>query len=243
MTIHKLQDKANCRRLKLSHADRTYLLEVLKINSEAFVHRFRSLRHRNIRALQFLIVKHGVDIDTEYPYFREDLAFLIADRSARDAVDNYNTSLPINSSSEQETQDNMQTTEKKVDSVVVDNKDKKSSEDSITVANISKKRAHTDKGPDLPHKKLKVSSTAAENVGVGSDADSDTENEKKQASPVSSALGTSREAECPEYPPDNTDEQPDRELSEGEVSEDESTAKRLGKNKVPKSFVKRFIID
>lgn len=37
-----------------------------------------------------------MDIDTEYPDTRNDLAFLIADNLARDAVDDYNASLPAN---------------------------------------------------------------------------------------------------------------------------------------------------
>ena len=243
MSVHELQGEANCRRLKLLHADSTYVLEVLRVNSEALVNHFRGLRHKGIRALQFLIVKHEVDIDIEYPHSREYLAFLIADRLARDAVDEYNASLLVDVSSEQKAQNDKPAVNKNAKLDVADTKDQNGSEQSSTAANVSKKRAHTDVGPDSPHKKPKVSSTSAENVNVGSDAGSDPELEKKQTSPASSAPGAPGEAESAEYIPKNNGEQPDRELSEGEVSEDESTAKCSKKNKVPKSVMKRFIID
>lgn len=64
---------------------------------------------------------------------------------------------------------------------------------------------------------------------------------KKQPSPTLSEPLTPRKTESPAFEQDGSDTQPEGKLSKGEISEGESTVKRLRTPKVPKYILKRFI--
>lgn len=98
MIVQELQNEATIRHLKLLHTEKAFLLDVLKVNSGAFTIECRKLREHNTFTLRSLVVKYDVDIHIDYLYSRNELAFLIADRIARDAVDTYNASVRVSAS-------------------------------------------------------------------------------------------------------------------------------------------------
>ncbi|KAJ4342211.1 hypothetical protein N0V87_001195 [Didymella glomerata] len=239
MTVQELQAEARTRQLQLLKTDKAYLLDVLRVNSEVFARQFKELRNHSMHELRYLTVKHKADVDTDYPYSRDDLAFLIADRIANDAVGEYEASLPVGTSQEQKARNSKKTVSAEEQPNIADKRDVSTSGEASTFATKSTQRALAGEETESPSKKPKVLSTSAENVEVGSDTGLVNDHVQTQVPPVMSELAIPRGAETH----DERGTQPDRKPSECDVSEDESTAKRSTKTKVPKHVMKRFFKD
>lgn len=95
MAVQELQTEARARHLQLLKVDITFLLEVLKVNSRTLSRQVRELRNLSMRRLHLLNVKHQVDVDIHDSYCSDDLAFLVVDRMANDAVYVCNASLIV----------------------------------------------------------------------------------------------------------------------------------------------------
>ncbi|KAF1355633.1 hypothetical protein EJ07DRAFT_181968 [Lizonia empirigonia] len=95
MTRSELQQEVKCRADVLIRYDKEYLLKALQINSKAFFEKFSRLRRMSCHILRWLAAEEEVHINIFYPYSRHELAFILADKSARDAVDNYNSMLQV----------------------------------------------------------------------------------------------------------------------------------------------------
>lgn len=242
MTVQELQAEARTRQLQLLKADKTYLLEVLEVNSGAFSLQFRELRNRSMRQLHLLTVKHEVDVDIDYSYCRDDLAFLIADRLARDAVEEYNASLTVAHSPKQRPAGFTQAIDGRESSTADEDKVRDVPEENHSVSGSTKRPRDTAE-PGLPSKKPKVIIAGTEKVDAGSHTDSVVKHEETQTSPATSAQARPQEIEVAGSEHDERDTQPERELPRGKVSEYESTSKRSTKTKVPKSVMKRYFRD